>query len=354
MKICFVLTGYSIVPTGGHKVIYEYANRLSENNEVALLFLNEGFYEKKYIPDFLRKIIIDYNTNKEPRWFNISKNVKKISAYGKKNIEDELKDYVLVATAVETAKITKELCKGKKGYYFIQDFENWNCDDEDVYETYKLGLVPITISTWLKQIVDQYSTTPSFLLPNPIDEKLYRTVIPIEDRKRHTIGLLYHESKHKGVKIALEVIHRIKELYGDLEVYMFGTANEPKELPEWIHYTKNATVEQTIQIYNTVTVFLCASIEEGFGLTGLEAMTCGCVLVSTAYKGVLEYAVNDENALLSPVNDIEALVKNVRIIFDDDKRMKGLVENAKNSIKSRSWEEQTKKIIEIFGKNENN
>lgn len=41
---------------------------------------------------------------------------------------------------------------------------------------------------------------------------------------------------------------------------------------------------------NHARVFLCTSRQEGFGLTGLESIFCGCVLVTTDCRGIREYA----------------------------------------------------------------
>ena len=39
--------------------------------------------------------------------------------------------------------------------YLIQDFENWGRSDMEVLESYKLGLMNITISKWLKEKVEE-------------------------------------------------------------------------------------------------------------------------------------------------------------------------------------------------------
>ena len=67
-------------------------------------------------------------------------------------------------------------------------------------------------------------------------------------------------------------------------------------------------------------------------------MACGDALVSTAYTGVLEYAKDGYNALLSPVKDVDALVKNVQRVFEEDELRNKLVRNAQESVKEFSWD----------------
>ena len=106
----------------------------------------------------------------------------------------------------------------------------------------------------------------------------------------------------------------------------------------------DASKEDTVKIYNSVSIFLCATVSEGYGLTGLEAMSCGAVLVSTDYNGVKEYAVNEENALLSPVKNVEALVCNVKKVIEDYNLRKRLSSNGISRAKNFSWE----KAISLF------
>ena len=133
-------------------------------------------------------------------------------------------------------------------------------------------------------------------------------------------------------------------IYPRLHVEMFGNPKIQNELPSWIHYTRKATTQQTVEIYNSVAVFMCSSIDEGFGLTGMEAMACGATLASSEYTGVKEYAKNEYNALLSPVKDVDAMVKNVRCLIENCEMRKKLYKNAQTLLKDRTWD----KCVELL------
>ena len=186
------------------------------------------------------------------------------------------------------------------------------------------------------------------LIPNAIDTKCYECKIPIEKRSQHTIALLYHSAPKKGLKYAFEVLKSVKKQYPDLQVIMFGKF-PVHGLPKWITYHKNASQKETVRIYNSVQVFLCSTIEEGFGLTGIEAMACGSCLVSTDYKGVKEYAVDNYNALLSPVGDIQAQVNNVVRIFENKELREKISKNGIESVKNFTWIEAMEKFNKAIG-----
>lgn len=344
-NVCFVMNGLSKEPIGGHKMIFEYANRLCERSyKVQILVLGEKTWVRFHLPERLRKWLVTKACKIYPKWFKLDKKVEKITTCDKK-LYNKLKDTdIFIATAVTTAESTKRIANGKKCAYFIQDYENWVVSDDYCQSTYRLGMINIVISTWLKNIIDKYSAEKSILIKNPVDINSYKIITEPKKRKLRTIGILYHKMPHKGLKYSVEAVYKLKELYPDLEVYMFGVPKRPKEFPSWIHYTRKATQKQTIDIYNKVSVWICATIDEGFGLTGLEAMACGCTLVSTAYTGVLEYAENEKNALLSPVKDVDALVNNVKRVFDNEKLRSDLLTNAQESIKDFSWEKAVDKF----------
>lgn len=166
--------------------------------------------------------------------------------------------------------------------------------------------------------VPKFREEPAFLIKNPVDTVRYKIITPLECRPKHSIAFLYHEKPHKGFKYAYEVILKLRAKYPDLSVEVFGVYTRPKYFPSFIKYTKSASQQQTIEIYNKSAVFLCATVAEGYGLTGLEAMACGASLASTDYQGVHEYAIDGVNALLSSVKDVDALVANVSRLFDED------------------------------------
>lgn len=345
MRICFVLPGVARQPVGGYKMAFEYANRLvKENHEVLILYLNQDLLKNYSVPLIVKRKIAKILTKIEPKWFDLNKKIKKISNLDLDYKEKLGKLDVCIATSAE--KTVEEVNKNliaKTKLYLIQDYENWNISDKELIATYKLGFKNIVVAKWLKQIVDQYSPTGSVLIPNAIDTSIYTETVPIQNRDNHTIALLYHESPHKGLKNAFKVLDKLKQKYPDLKVIMFGKFPKP-ELPNWITYYKGASQKKTVEIYNSVKVFLCSTIEEGFGLTGIEAMACGACLVSTDYRGVREYAVNNYNSLLSPVGDIDAQVENVIRIFENKELQKNISSNGIQHVKKFKWSEAMKKL----------
>lgn len=349
MKICFVLPKFTRQPIGGYKIVFEYANRLqNRGHNLAILFLNDNALRQFHMPDFVRSIAANYITSVEPKWFPLDNRIKKISSLEKKFMSQIEDSDAVFATGIQTVSFVQEHFSTAQKLYLIQGYENWGVTEDYLHGTYRCGFINIAVSNWLKEVVDKYAGRETFLLKNPIDTKIYQNKVSQNDRKPHTIGLLYHTEKIKGVEYAIQAIRKLKKRYPDLTVQMFGMFPKPNNLPDWINYKRGIAQEETVDIYNQVQVFLCASIEEGYGMTGLEAMACGACLVSTSYKGVLEYAKNEYNALLSPVKDVDLLVENVSKIFDQPTLRDELTRNGVESVKKYSWDKTIDKLESIL------
>ena len=352
MKVCFVLPKFTRQPIGGYKIVFEYANRLQQlGYEINIVFINDEALSQYRIPQFIKKIVTNFITYIEPRWFPLDSKIKKFSNLDKHFLEKIGSVDACVATGIQTVEFVQNNFGNAQKLYLIQGYENWGVTEEYLWSTYSRGFKNIVVSNWLKKIVDQYALEPSILIKNPIDTSIYKCKVPYNERKKHTIGLLYHTAEIKGVKYALQALKQLRLQYDDLEVYMFGMFPEPENLPSWFSYKRGASQQETVEIYNKVQIFLCATIEEGYGLTGLEAMACGACLVSTAYKGVKEYAVNNYNALLSPIKDVKALVKNIELLFENDEKMEQLSRNGVESVKKFSWDIAMNKWVDLLNRN---
>ena len=153
---------------------------------------------------------------------------------------------------------------------------------------------------------------------------------------------------YKGCKYSLDAIEMLKEKYPDLTVNVITTEKDIPSFPEYCKCYYNLTPEKVSEVNNKSEVFICSTIDEGFGLPGLEAMACGCTVASTDYTGVHEYAVDEYNALLSPVRDPQAMADNVSRLFDDDMLRTSIVAEGKKAAYSRSIDISYSKFKEVL------
>lgn len=339
MKISFVINEPVQDATGGYKIVYMYANYLVRcGHEVTIYYwCRDGRLFTNYkIPYALKYPIASILAKKGPKWFSLDKKVKgkAIKSVTEASIAD---GDIVIATAVNTAIPVYRLSqrKGNKAY-FIQDFENWEYSDEEVYKTYALGMKNIVVSNWLKEIVDLYSNDEATVISNGIDTNIFFN--KENERYCHSIVLQYRKASYKGPEYAIQVINKLYELYPDLRVSIISSDDLPDNLPSCCMFFQSISPEKVAEINNQSNVFICTSINEGYGLPGLEAMACGCTVCTSAYKGVFEYAIDGVNALLSPVRDVDKMVENVCKIFENSNLHDILVKNGQLTIQQKDQE----------------
>lgn len=163
-----------------------------------------------------------------------------------------------------------------------------------------------------------------------------------------SVAMLYHTNERKNSKMGLKILKTLKEKYPELNADLFGSIPRPEFLPSWINYIEKASEKEVVQIYNRNTFFLCTSSVEGYGLTGLESLFCGCCLISTNCLGVEEYAKNGFNCLLSEPKDEEAMLKNIVIAIENDNLRRQLTKNSKELINNYKLDKSKQLFAELI------
>lgn len=335
-SITFILPGINLRPGGGAKIVFEYANRLNERGyKVNIVHLGEYTFRSIKAPKYIKHALIRVLHLRGIRWFKLNKSVKHYLVFDYNINLVPPSDYV-VATAAVTARFTNSLPteKGKK-LYLIQDYEIWDMGKADLLKTYNYGMENIAISKWLQEVVLD-ACGQCDLIPNPIDTDVFYPEAGII-REPHAISVMYHEMEHKGFKYAWNGIIKAREVVPDINVYMFGIYKRPKWLPSWVKYIQNATEDQLRLIYSSTRAYVCASIKEGYGLTCVESMACGCALVVTDFDGSREYAVNETNALVVPIRDSNAIASSLIRLLTDEDVFQRLSNHAMVDAKKRNW-----------------
>lgn len=106
--------------------------------------------------------------------------------------------------------------------------------------------------------------------------------------------------------------------------------------------------EDLASLYSSASVFIYPSIYEGFGLPILEAMACGCPVISYNNSSIPEVA-GDAALLLEPDDDLAEAIKKV---ITDEKLRKSMIKKGFQQARKFSWEKtarQTLKVLEEVG-----
>ncbi len=99
-----------------------------------------------------------------------------------------------------------------------------------------------------------------------------------------------------------------------------------------------------VSLYNLATVFVMPSLYEGFGLPILEAMNCGCPVI-TSKEGSLKEVAGDAVFYVDAYN-LESIADGIRNVYENETLAKSLSEKGFLQAKNFSWK---KTVFETLG-----
>jgi len=110
----------------------------------------------------------------------------------------------------------------------------------------------------------------------------------------------------------------------------------------------NAVPEEDMPaIYQMADLFVLPSLNEGFGLTLLEAMTCGVPVVASR-AGAIPEVVGDAGCLLEDARDQRALAETMLALLDSPQERAILRERGSTRAAAFSWETTARKTLALY------
>lgn len=254
---------------------------------------------------------------------------------------------VLVATAYQTAPpvaLAAARRPAMKTAYFLQDYEGWFGGDpvEVVAQTYDLVPRMTAISTWLADLVAERHGHRATVVPMSGDPEVF---YPRGDRAEsgpvRVVAMLRYEER-RGFRYLLPALRKVAAHPG-VEIVLFGAHRFEEENFPHVH-AGVLSRDGVARLLSTAHIVVDPSLFQGFGLVGLEAMASGAACVLTASGGVMEYARHDDNALIVPPGDEQALAAAILRLVEDRPLRERLAQSGLATARTFTW----KRSAEIF------
>jgi len=256
---------------------------------------------------------------------------------------------ILVTTWFETAEWAEniDLNKGRK-VSFIQGYEAFNFIPIDrLNKTWLLPHPKIVISKWLYELAqDKFKCKDVHLVENSVDRSQFK-FFEREKNVVPTVGFLYHTLPEKGAYKCLKVFENLSQKFESINLITFGHGCFSPNLPSNVSHEHFDNPDRGFigNIYSKCDVWLCASMSEGFYLPHLEAMACGCPVVSTMVGGPLDNIVDGENGFLVPIDNIEELYQKSKFVLNmDNERWKLMSRRAADTKSDYSWKNASERF----------
>lgn len=313
---------------GGVHVVVDMVNYLAINNVSA-------------------NIIYDYSGEyKEIMLFNpiASNNLENVKI---KNIIATLWESVFNANSIAKKKNAKLL-------YFVQGneclFENANIYGM-VDVTFKMVDSIFTISNYLKDEMKLKYDVDSTVINNGINYNL----IYKEAKKKtpKTITFVLRNNVMKGDWLIIDILKKLDVKFKNLNINVIYMSKYIK-FPEIKNNKLNLILgpvsrNEVINTLQSSDLYVDCSLNEGFGLTPLEAMACGNVVIVSNSFGINEYIKDCKNGfIIDRVNDSNKYIEKIEELLNDNKLYNKVLIESQKTCKEFDYENTIPKYTDYF------
>jgi glycosyltransferase involved in cell wall biosynthesis len=118
------------------------------------------------------------------------------------------------------------------------------------------------------------------------------------------------------------------------------------KLKKNVFYFGYVSDEELAILYNSAVVFVYPSFYEGFGLPNIEAMACGCPVITSDIP-VMREICGDAACYVNPY-EIESIKDGIIKVLEDKDFRNELVQKGFQRIKNFSWEKSASEHLKIF------
>jgi glycosyltransferase involved in cell wall biosynthesis len=208
----------------------------------------------------------------------------------------------------------------------------------------------ITVSEFLKdELIEHEDVPPEKIHPIHLaPEDHFRVtgastdrVLILSDTPEPELIEMFRELKRAGFDHDLVVF--------SIRGYGYETARELVDeygLAGDVEFKGYVPDEELVELYNTADVYVRFAGYEGFGLPPIEAMACGCPVVTTDV-GSLPEVVSDAGILLGR-QDIDGFVAAVSDVLESTERREAMVASGLEHVEEFSWERTVRETLEIY------
>lgn len=216
----------------------------------------------------------------------------------------------------------------------------------------KKGETYISVSEFGKQEIsrclslDENKITPIW---HGVDLELFT---PTSNNKAEDRYFL-HVSQYQPLKNVKRIIKAYKKLSSldkpKLILVAVGYTEADSSLPEGVQVIRKPIQQiELANLYRGATALVNCSLRESFGMTILEAMACGCPVITSNVSALPEVAGNA--ALLVNPRSVREISKTMKQLINNETLRSDLSEKGLLRVKQFTWGNSAKKHIEVFRK----
>lgn len=286
-----------------------------------------------------------------------------------KSVIKEEKPDILHAHYASSYGLLGALAKNKEIPYIISvwgsdvyDFPNITPFGKQIIR-YNLSKADHILSTShvMAKETKKYTDKPIVITPFGVDVELFKPSTHKESEE-FVIGNVKTLRPKYGIDVLIKAADIVFKNNPDKKIRLdiYGEGPQKEELVE---LTKELGIEDKVNfkgfvqntllpdVYNSVSVSVSVSDSESFGVVAVEAMACGCPVVTSDADGFTEVVKDGETGFIVPKRNPEATAAAIQKFIDNPNLRKEMGEEGrKRVVHLYDWDENVETMIEEYHK----
>jgi glycosyltransferase involved in cell wall biosynthesis len=254
--------------------------------------------------------------------------------------------WATVASRWDTAYIVKGFRTTLRKYYFVQDYEPsfYPSSSTAIFaeNTYRFNFYGLTAGRWLSDLLNTKYGMAATSFDFAVDHDIYK---PMTDRSLSTKRVLFYSrsvTDRRGFELGLMALQKLVERLPEVEVLMVGWNEKKIRLGSQFKYLGVLSPEHLSYWLNRCDVALILSLTN-LSLLPLEAMACGCVVVSN--RGDNVNWLIDDNIAMTANPDIESLRDALIQVLSDNRLRKSISKEGIEFVRHKTWKSAYASVI---------
>ena len=181
--------------------------------------------------------------------------------------------------------------------------------------------------------------------------------MPSRKKEPYTILQVGSLIKQKKTDITICAFAKLVKKYPQARLEIIGDGDDKTRLrkickdlgvEESVHFCGFLENEKVLMHMAKSQIFVMPSINEGFGIVYIEAMSQKCVVIGTKGEGIEDVIEDGKNGILVSPNCIDELADHFVKCFSSLKYCDEIAENGFLTSQALTWENNAKKYVQLF------
>ncbi len=208
----------------------------------------------------------------------------------------------------------------------------------------------IAVSRGVEQhLINDFKLDPSIvrLVPNGIDAGQFKSG-PEERMARRSqwrvegdpvVGIIARLSDVKGIDVLINAFPEVLAAFPQAQLWIVGEGPERMSLEKMVEVKGlsmrvrfEPEVNRTANILPILDVFVMPSLQEGLGLSVMEAQAAGIPVVVSEVGGLPDLVIEGKTGLLAPPGDSETLARKIIQMLKDPRQARSMAAAAREQV----------------------